>query len=177
MRWACPERANCSRAHEPPHRAPVLAHTAGPCHALPASPQQTARPGALQRHRQSTFGGTPASAVRLCHGQRRPSLSRSPPGPWSSASSSASVSASPRRRHVALATECRFAGSLSTAAVEPPCLAYKWTPRAPLSTHCSQGQVASRGGLGSAARCRAVGRRRRLVLGLPGAARGGLARS
>lgn len=46
-----------------------------------------------------------------------------------------------------------------------------------MSTHCSQGQVASRGGLGGAERRRAVGRRRRLALGLPGVARSGLARS
>ena len=39
-----------------------------------------------------------------------------------------------------------------------------------MSSHCSRGQVASRGGLGDAARRRAVGRRRRLALGLPGAA-------
>ena len=46
-----------------------------------------------------------------------------------------------------------------------------------MSTRCSQGQVASRGGLGGAERRRAVGRRRRLALGLPGVARSGLARS
>ena len=37
--------------------------------------------------------------------------------------------------------------------------------------------MASRGGLGGAERRRAVGRRRRLALGLPGVARSGLARS
>ena len=77
--------------------------------------------------------------MRLCHGQRRPSLSRSPPGPWSSASSSASVSASPRRRHVALATERRFAGELIHGRRGTALPRYKKGPRAPLSTHATSG--------------------------------------
>ena len=95
------------------HAGPLaLAHTAAPRHALPAS-QPRAKPpwhatapppGRSWRHSGVRSGSS--------HGQHRPSLARSPPGPWSSASSSASVSASPRRRHVALATERRFAGEL-----------------------------------------------------------------
>ena len=47
------------------------------------------------------------------------------------------MSASVRRRHVAVATERRFAGELIPTAAEPPSACYKWTPRAPLSTHAT----------------------------------------
>ena len=40
------------------------------------------------------------------------------------------MSASVRRRHVALATERRFAGELIPTAAEPTLARYKWTPRA-----------------------------------------------
>ena len=120
------------RAHEPT-RWP---HGFGPlCRTSPHAPLLAA-----------TRQAAPAAPGRPSASRRRPTaLRRSAPPkprplatwPWSSASSSASVSASPRHCHVALATERRFAGSLSTAAAEPPCLAYKWTPRAPLSTQAT----------------------------------------
>ena len=81
--------------------------------------------------------------MRLCHGQRRPSLSRSPPGPWNSAGSSTSGSTSARRRHDALATEWRSPESLSTAAAEPPCHAYKRSLE--LISARRQSQATSRG--------------------------------
>ena len=102
VRRARPERANCSRAHEPPRRAPVLAHTAEPRHALPAS-QHRAKPpwhatapppGHSWRHSGVRSGSN--------HGQCRPNPSRSPPGPWSSASSSAAMSSRASRCHDAL---------------------------------------------------------------------------
>ena len=82
--------------------------THSPSHQKPPS-----GPGTLQRRRQGTLGGTPASIVCLCHGRRRPSHPGSPPAPGSRASLSPRSSASSRRLHVALqATERRFAGDL-----------------------------------------------------------------
>ena len=80
----------------------ALARSAEPRHALPAS-QHRAKPpwhatapppGHSWRHSGVRSGSS--------HGQRRPNPSRSPPGPWSSASSSAAMSSSARRRHDAL---------------------------------------------------------------------------
>ena len=65
-------------------------------HATPTTP------GTLQHRRHGTLGGTPASAVRLCHGWCRPSHPGSPPAPGSCASLSPRSSASSRRLHVAL---------------------------------------------------------------------------
>ena len=138
VRWARPERANCSRAHEPPRRAPVLAHTAGPCHALPASPLHDSPPWRPTAPPPEHFWRHAGVGRQPCAVQRRPSHSRSPPGPWNSACSSAAMSASARRRHDALLLQ--NVGSperLSTAAVEPTSSRYKWTPRAPLSTHAT----------------------------------------
>ena len=86
----------------------ALARSAEPCRALPFSLLRAKQPPP----RPAGQALAAAAARQPCAVQRRPSLARSPPGPWSSASSSASVSASPRRRHVALATERRFAGEL-----------------------------------------------------------------
>ena len=47
------------------------------------------------------------------------------------------MSASVRRRHVALATERRFAGELIPTAAEPTLARYKWTPRASPSTQAT----------------------------------------
>ena len=97
VHWTRPERAYCSHAAEPtrwpPRLWPALQNLAKQPPPRPAGQALAA-----------------AAARQPCAVQRRPSLAYSPPGPWSSASSSAGVSASPRRRHVALATECRFAG-------------------------------------------------------------------
>ena len=114
-------------APEPTRRAPGLASTAEPRHARPSSPQHAKPPLATSPTGQE-LAATPADSP--CSVQRRPSLFRSPPGPWNSASSSTSVSASARRRHDALATEWRSPATLSAAAAEPPCHAIKGKPRA-----------------------------------------------
>ena len=95
---------------EPPRRTaalaasrpwPLLACRATPC-PRPLARTLQATPGALQRRRQGSLGGTPASAVGSCHGRRRPSHPRAPAAPWNHPSSSTSSSACARRRHVAL---------------------------------------------------------------------------
>ena len=105
------------RATEPPRLLPrALAFARLQSHALPSTTRQNtpSRPGALQRRRQGPLGGTPASTVRLCHGRRRPSHSRSPARLWSSPSLSASSSTSARCCHVVLqATERWFADLIS----------------------------------------------------------------
>ena len=103
VHWTRPERAYCTMPRPSRHAGPLaLAHTAAPRHALPAS-QHRAKPpwhatapppGRSWRHSGVRSGSS--------HGQRRPNPSRSPPGPWSSASSSTAMSASARRRHDAL---------------------------------------------------------------------------
>ena len=123
-------------APEPTRRAPGLASTAEPRHACPSSPQHAKPPLATSPTGQELA----ATAVDSpCSVQRRPSLSCSPPGPWNSASSSTSVSTSARRRHDALATEWRSPATLSAAAAEPPCHAYKRRPRASPSTQATSG--------------------------------------
>ena len=139
---ACIGRAQSARIARCRARADTLAplalaHTAAPRHALPAS-QHRAKPpchatAPPPRHSWRHSGVRSGSS----HGQRRPNPSRSPPGPWSSASSSTRVSASVRRRHVALATERRFAGELIPTAAEPTLARYKWTPRASPSTQAT----------------------------------------
>ena len=130
----CTPRARAKRAFgtrfaraapEPTHRAPGLASTAEPRHARPSSPQHAKPPLATSPTGQELAA---TAADSPCSVQRRPSLFRSPPGPWNSASSSTSVSASARRRHDALATEWRSPATLSAAAAEPPCHAIKRDP-------------------------------------------------
>ena len=73
--------------------------------------------------------GLAATAARQpCPGRRRPSLPRSPPAPWSFASLSAASSPSARRRHVAIATERRFAVVLIAGRLKPTSTAYIRAP-------------------------------------------------
>ena len=123
-------------APEQTRRAPGLASTAEPRHTCPSSPQHAKPPLATSPTGQELAA---MAADSPCSVQRRPSLFRSPPGPWKSASSSTSVSASARRRHDALATEWRSPATLSAAAPEPPCHAYKRRPRASPSTQATSG--------------------------------------
>ena len=123
-------------APEPTRRAPGLASTAEPRHARPSSPQHAKPPLATSPTGQELAA---TAADSPCSVQRRPSLFRSPPGPWNSASSSTSVSASARRRHDALATEWWSPATLSAPAAEPPCHAYKRRPRASPSTQATSG--------------------------------------
>ena len=104
-----------------------------PRHALPSSQQFAKQPPPR-----------PAGQELAAAAARQPLLRSAPPKPprlatWPrhSPSSSTRVSASVRRCHVALATERRFAGELIPTAVEPTSACYKWTPRAPLSTHAT----------------------------------------
>ena len=124
-------------APEPTRRAPGLASTAEPRHARPSSPQHAKPQPPATSPTGQELAATAADSP--CSVQRRPSLFRSPPGPWNSASSSTSVSASARRRHDALATEWRSPATLSAAATEPPCHAYKRRPRASPSTQATSG--------------------------------------
>ena len=94
--------------------APLVLPTAEPRHALPFSPHHAKPPLATSPASQELAATATDSP---CSVQRRPSLSRSPPGPWNSASSSTSVSTSARRRHDALATEWRSPATLSAATV------------------------------------------------------------
>ena len=110
------------------------------------------RPGLLARpaliSREAALPAQPPAPPKTLAASRRrrrqPLLRLAPPKPprlatWPrhSPSSSTRVSASVRRRHVALAIEKRFAGELILTAVEPTLARYKWTPRAPLSTHAT----------------------------------------
>ena len=118
------ERAYCSHAPEPtrrPHgfgslcsttpRAPLLAAT---CQAAP--PRPAGQELAAAAARQPLLRSAPPKPPRLATWPRH------------SPSSSTRVSASVRRRHVALATERRFAGELIPTAAEPTLARYKWTP-------------------------------------------------
>ena len=140
MLWHCVEHVPCTpgaraerafgtrfarAAPEPTRRAPGLASTAEPRHARPSSPQDAKPPLATSPTGQELAA---TAADSPCSVQRRPSLFRSPPGPWNSASSSTSVSASARRRHDALATEWRSPATLSAAAAEPTSTSYKRRP-------------------------------------------------
>ena len=116
MHWARPERANCSRAHEPPRRAPVLAHTAGPRHALPASPQHDSPPWRPTAPPPEHFWRHAGVGRQPCAVQRRPSHPGSPPGPLNSSSSSTSVSPSSRRRHV----PCSYRTAVRRPPYPPP---------------------------------------------------------
>ena len=127
-------------APEPTRCAPGLASTAEPRHARPSSPQHAKPPLATSPTGQELAA---TAADSPCSVQRRPSLFRSPPGPWNSASSSTSVSASARRRHDALATEWRSPATLSAAATEPPWLAHLRSPE--LISARRQSQATSRG--------------------------------
>ena len=102
----------------------ALARSAEPCRTLPFSPLRAKQPPPRPAGQELAA----AAARQPCAVQRRPSLFRSPPGPWNSACSSASVSTSARRRHDALATEWRSPATLSAAAAEPPCHAIKRDP-------------------------------------------------
>ena len=139
-------------APEPTRRAPGLASTAEPRHARPSSPQHAKPPLATSPTGQELAA---TAADSPCSVQRRPSLSRSPPGPWNSASSSTSVSTSARRRHDALATEWRSPATLSAATVgTDPDRLFK-EPRARLRTQAVPshlprtpiGSQSTRGGL------------------------------
>ena len=112
----------------------ALARSAAPRHALPSSQQRAKQPPP----RPAGQALAAAAADSPCSVQRRPSHPGSPPGPWNSACSSASVSPSSRRRHVPL--QLQYDGSpaaLIPTAAEPTSACYKWTPRAPLSTHAT----------------------------------------
>ena len=92
-----------ARKLQPRSRADMLAPTAlarsaEPRHALPFSPLRAKQPP--PRPAGQALAAT--AARQPCAVQRRPSLARLPPGPWSSASSSTRVSPSSRRRHVPL---------------------------------------------------------------------------
>ena len=134
---ACSGRAQSTRiaaARPSRHTGPTaLARSAAPRHALPSSQQRAKQPPPR-----------PAGQELAAAAARQPLLRSAPPKPprlatWPrhSPSSSTRVSASVRRRHVALATERRFAGELIPTAAEPTSACYKWTPRAPLSTHAT----------------------------------------
>ena len=151
VHWTRPERAYCSHAPEPtrrPHgfgslcsttpRAPLLAAL---CQAAPAAP---GRPRASRRRRrQPLLHSAPPKPPRLATWPRH------------SPSSSTRVSASVRRRHVALATERRFAGELIPPAAEPTSSHYKWRPPSlpehagdlMLPPRCSPASHSTRGGL------------------------------
>ena len=111
----------------------ALARSAAPRHALPSSQQRAKQPPPRPAGQELA-----AAADSPCSIQRRPSHPGSPPGPWNSACSSASVSPSSRRRHVPL--QLQYDGSpaaLIPTTTEPTSACYKWTPRDPLSTHAT----------------------------------------
>ena len=122
VHWTRPERANCSHAPEPTRWPPWLWPTQQ--HHATRSPSLSYAPS-RPSPRPAGQALAAADARQPCTVQRRPSHSRSPPGPWNSACSSASVSTSARRRHVALATERRSPEGLSMAAAEPISTSYK----------------------------------------------------
>ena len=137
---ACTGRAQSARIARCRARADTLAPWLWPTrqHLAMHSPPHSitpSHPSTLQHRHQGIFGGTPASAARLCHGRRRQSHLRSPARPWSSAHSSTSSCRHPQPRHVALqATERRFAGELIRPPRNRPRRAIKGGPRASPST-------------------------------------------
>lgn len=93
-------------------------------HALAPTTAQ-GHPDALQRHRQVSFGGMPATTVRPYHGRCCLSHSGAPAAPWNSPNLSTSPSASARRLHVALLQQNGGSPtSLSPAAAEQTSNAY-----------------------------------------------------
>ena len=124
-------RAQPSRRVRYPAPWPLLA-----CRATPRPrPLDITLQAALQRRRQSPLGGTPASAVRLCHGRRRPSHNSSPAALVSRPSLSPSPSASTDPALAIATSPCRNRSGrpaiLSPAAAELTFPGYKW-PQASL---------------------------------------------
>ena len=111
--------------HAAPLVWPTLQH-----HATHSPPLTATRQAALAAYSDvdRAFGGTLASAARLCHGRRRQSHPGSPPAPRNSASLSPRSSASSCRRHVTSATERRFAVVLIAGRLEPTSTAYIRAP-------------------------------------------------
>ena len=121
-----------------PRPAPGPCSPAEPRPALAHSPDLQAFPGALQRRRQGSLGGTPASAVGSCHGRHRPSHPRAPAAPWEQPEpihKLVGTRSSPPRRPGA--TERRSPAFLSTAAAGPTSNAYIRGPRARPSTQAT----------------------------------------
>lgn len=112
--WARAEHAFCTC------RARADASRPWPCHHCRATPLAPLSPQHAKQSLATSPTGQELAATAAdspCSVQRRPSLSRSPPGPWNSASSSTSVSTSARRRHDALATEWRSPATLSATTI------------------------------------------------------------
>ena len=125
MHWHCVEHIPCALWARAEHafctcRARADASRPWPCHHCRATPLAPLSPQHAKQSLATSPTGQELAATAIdspCSVQRHPSLSRSPPGPWNSTSSSTSMSTSARRRHDALATEWRSPATLSAATV------------------------------------------------------------
>ena len=133
--WARPERAFCTCVRSG-RRVPSLAPARLQSRTIHSPPRSKppSRTGALQRRRQSSLGGTPASAAgSAVDGAAQATRARQLPRGTARAYPHA-------RRHalVAATTPCRYSNgdssSVLSPAAEPAPLRYKRRPRAPPST-------------------------------------------